>query len=134
MLDTIRKMFQSSKGANTDLHLPLQERQIFVLHIGNVPVGELSCLDGEWTFSYTQQFKNCSDEFYPIVGFPDLDKVYHSDKLWPFFLVRIPGLGQPEIQEIIAREKLDATNEAQLLRHFGERTLANPFTLTAELV
>ena len=133
MLDAIRKMFHSSKGENTDLHLPRQERQLFVLHIGNVPVGELSCQDGTWTFAYTQQFKARSDEFYPIVGFPDLEKVYQSDKLWPFFLVRIPGLGQPEVQETIARENIDATNEAQLLRHFGERTLANPFTLTADV-
>jgi hypothetical protein len=85
-----------------------------------------------WQFTYTQQFKARADEFYPIVGFPDLDKVYRSDKLWPFFLVRIPELGQPEVQETIRREELDATNEAELLRRFGHRTLANPFTLSAE--
>lgn len=127
-------MLQSYKGDHTDLHLPREERQLFVLHIGNIPVGELTCQDGEWTFTYTVQFKSRRDEFYAIVGFPDLDKVYRSDTLWPFFLVRIPGLGQPEVQETIRRENLDATNEAQLLRRFGQRTLANPFTLTAEAV
>jgi hypothetical protein len=105
-----------------------------VLHIGNVPVGELACEAGLWTFVYTQQFKARRDEFFPIVGFPDLDENYQSEQLWPFFLVRIPGLGQPEVQETIAKEKLDATNEAQLLRRFGERTIANPFVLTAKLV
>ena len=134
MLDSIRNLFQKSKGETTDLHLPKEERQIFALHIGNVPVGELVCQDGEWIFTYTRQFKERSDEFYPIVGFSDLEKVYRSDKLWPFFLVRIPGLGQPEVQETIRRENLDATNEAELLRRFGKRTLANPFVLDTEPV
>lgn len=116
------------------MRLPEQERQTFVLHIGNLPVGELSCSDGHWTFKYTPQFKARSEEFYPIVGFPDLEKTYESDSLWPFFLVRIPGLGQPEVKETIAKENLDVTNEAQLLRRFGERTLANPFVLMMEPV
>lgn len=103
--------------------------QCFRLSLGKLTVGELS-YDGErWTFHYTEPFKTRSEEFYPIVGFSDLDKTYQSKALWPFFLVRIPGLGQPEVQEVIAREGLDATDEAQLLRRFGERTLANPFML-----
>lgn len=131
MIDLIRRLFQTSKGETTELHLPREEQQRFVLHIGNIPVGELICEAGLWTFAYTEQFKVRRDEFYPIVGFPDLDKVYRSEQLWPFFLVRIPGLGQPEVQETILKEKIDATNEAQLLRRFGERTIANPFVLTA---
>jgi len=134
MIDFFRRLFQTSKGETTELHLPAEERQRFVLHIGNIPVGELTCEAGQWTFAYTQQFKARRDEFYPIVGFPDLDEIYQSDQLWPFFLVRIPGLGQPEVQETIAKEKLDATNEAQLLRRFGERTITNPFVLRADPV
>lgn len=129
MLNMLQKLFQKSKGETTDLKLPKEEEQIFVLSIGNLPVGELSCKDGKWKFFYTQQFKHRSDEFYPIVGFPDLDKVYESDTLWPFFLVRIPGLGQPEVQETIANENIDANNEAELLKRFGKSALSNPFIL-----
>lgn len=132
MFDKFRRLFQKSKGETTDLQLPENESQLFVLHIGNVPVGELTCADGVWTFRYTEQFKARSEEFYPVVGFPELDKVYSSKSLWPFFLVRIPGLGQPEVRETIARENIDASNEAELLRRFGKRTLANPFVLTTE--
>ncbi len=74
-------------------------------------------------------FKARSDEFYPIVGFPKLDKVYKSKSLWPFFLIRIPGLGQPRVREIIKAEQLDINNEAQLLRRFGRKTIANPYEL-----
>ena len=134
MIELLRRLFQKSEGEKTNLQLPASEQQRFVLHIGDVPVGELRCANGRWFFAYTEQFKQRSDEFYPIGGFSDLDKVYESDTLWPFFLVRIPGLGQPKVKETIAREKIDATNEAELLRRFGERTLANPFVLTPDPV
>ena len=107
------------------------EQQRFTLHLGNLPVGDLAFADSIWTFTYTQQFKARSEEFYPIVGFRDLEKTYRSTTLWPFFLIRIPGLGQPEMRETIRREGLDITDEAALLRRFGERTLANPFKLCA---
>ncbi len=66
---------------------------------------------------------------YPIVNFPRLDKRYESDVLWPFFVVRIPGLGQPAIQRVIREENLDPHNEVQLLRRFGKTTIANPYIL-----
>ena len=100
-----------------------------MLYFRKLPVGSLICHEGVWSFTYTQQFKARSEEFYPIVGFRDLEKTYRSTTLWPFFLIRIPGLGQPEVQETIRREGLDATDEVALLRRFGERTLANPFVL-----
>lgn len=134
MLNKFRQLFQKSKGETIDLHLPADERQTFVLRLGNLPVGELSCQEGTWTFSYTKQFIAKSDEFYPIVGFPDLNKTYQSESLWPFFLVRIPGLGQPAVKEIIEEEKLDVNNKAQLLKRFGRSTLSNPFLLTDGLV
>jgi hypothetical protein len=39
-------------------------------------------------------------------------------------------LGQPRIREIIKAEQLDINNEAQLLRRFGRKTIANPYELT----
>ncbi len=49
--------------------------------------------------------------------------------LWPFFVIRIPGLGQPAVQRVIREENIDPSNEAQLLKRFGKTTIANPFTL-----
>ena len=52
-----------------------------------------------------------------------------SDVLWPFFVIRIPSLGQPAVQRVIREENLDPSNEVQLLKRFGKTTIANPFTL-----
>lgn len=132
MLNKLRKLFQKNQSTGSNLHLPKEEEQRFTLYLNDLKVGELICEEGVWTFTYSNEFKARSDEFYPIVGFPKLDKVYKSKSLWPFFLVRIPGLGQPRVQEIIAQEHLDADNEAQLLKRFGEKSIANPFTLQAD--
>lgn len=111
------------------LYLPLSEEQYFTVYLKALKVGELGCKDGQWTFFYSEEFKARADEFYPIVGFPDLEKTYTSDSLWPFFLIRIPGLGQPRVQQIIEQEEIDPTNEAQLLKRFGQKTIANPYEL-----
>lgn len=131
MLDKFLKWLQKDQDSDTVPHLPDEEKQHFTLYLEDLKVGELSCEKGVWTFRYCQEFKDRSDEFFPIVGFPNLNKVYKSKSLWPFFLIRIPGLGQPAIREIIEEEHLDVNNEAQLLKRFGEKTIANPFILTA---
>ena len=117
------------QGENSP-HLSKEDTQQFKLYLNSLPVGELSCEDGEWIFKYAPEFIAQSDKYHPIVGFPDLHAEYRSEVLWPFFQIRIPGLGQPAIREIIERESLDINNEAQLLKRFGKKTLANPFLLT----
>ncbi|MEP7111336.1 MAG: HipA N-terminal domain-containing protein [Ferruginibacter sp.] len=94
-----------------------------------IRIGTLHCENGDWFFKYTDDFKNHSDEYNRIVGFPDLDKIYQSDKLWPFFQIRIPGLKQPAVQEILARENIDKSNEVALLKRFGYKTITNPYEL-----
>jgi hypothetical protein len=60
-----------------------------------------------------------------------LTKVYRKDSLWPFFLVRIPGLKQPAIKEIIEKENIDTENEVELLKRFGQKSISNPYELIA---
>lgn len=67
------------------------------------------------------------------MDFPDLDKHYRSEDLWPFFAVRIPSLEQPAVQRAVQDMKLDAHNEVDLLRAFGKKTIANPFVLEPAL-
>lgn len=128
----IKKIFNwFSKGEEeVTLNLPKNEKAVFTLKIDNVEVGKLRCDNGLWEFVYSDEFKN---EYYQdykrIAGFPNLDRVYKRETLWPFFLVRIPGLKQPAIKEIIEKEKIDAENEVELLKRFGQKSIANPYEL-----
>lgn len=110
------------------LQTPKGETAEFLVRHDNLDVGYLILRDEKWHFEYTDSFRENKD-IRPIIDFPHLDKRYESDVLWPFFLIRIPGLKQPAIQKMIEDGKLDPSNEVQLLKRFGETTIANPFTL-----
>ena len=109
--------------------LPDREDAKFILSVDKIEIGILSSKEGEWWFKYSDEFKKFEDKYNRIIGFPDLNKIYKSKFLWPFFKIRIPGLKQPAIREIIAKENIDDSNEAALLKRFGKKTIANQYEL-----
>ena len=120
---------KSEDDFDLKVQLPKDEDAKFLLTVDNISIGTLYCEKAEWYFKYTDDFKTHSNEYHRIVGFPDLDKTYKSDSLWPFFQIRIPGLKQPQIQEILEKEKIDQLNEVALLKRFGKKTISNPYEL-----
>lgn len=96
--------------------------------LGALEIGTLEFQDGLWIFQYSEAFRNQS-KYSRLVGFSDLSKVYRSEVLWPFFKIRIPGLKQPMVQEVIQAEKIDQNDEASLLRRFGRKNISNPYLL-----
>lgn len=127
MLKKIKSWFGKEPDEET-MPLPKEKDAKFELRVDNIKVGYLCCKDGDWYFQYTEDFKN-HKEYNRIIGFPDLDRVYKNDELWPFFRIRIPGLKQPAVQEILAKEKIDKNDEVELLKRFGEKSIANPYEL-----
>jgi len=122
--------FNKSDGeSDMQTGIPKNEEAKFILMVDKIRMGTLKCKDGEWYFQYSNEFKSHSEEYNRIVGFPDLDKIYKSETLWPFFQIRIPGLKQPSVQEIIKEENIDQNNEAALLKRFGKTTITNPYKL-----
>ncbi|MCB9230295.1 MAG: hypothetical protein H6581_01410 [Bacteroidia bacterium] len=128
ILNKIKSLF--SKGEqDTSTQLPKEEQASFELSVDGILVGILSCGNGLWKFHYAEEFKAVSDEYNLITGFSDLDKEYVSETLWPFFRIRIPGLGQPRIRETLEKEKIPADNEVALLKRFGMVSISNPYKL-----
>lgn len=128
MIQKIIKKLFSKNGEDDIISLPVDEIAKFALKVDGMDLGKLSCKDGVWEFNYEEAFKH-NEEYNRIVGFPDLNKSYHSHTLWPFFRVRIPGLNQPLIKEIITNEHINPTNEVELLKRFGKKTISNPYVL-----
>ena len=131
MLEKAKKLFkylnQHSEG-HEDLETPSDIHAEFELKYKSLTVGFLELEDGVWTFSYSTEFKE-QNKLRPIVQFPDKDKTYQNEELWPFFTIRIPGLNQPEVQNIIESENIDRTNQVELLKRFGQKTISNPYEL-----
>ena len=127
MLDYFKKWF--NKSGEDEIHNNSNPENIgFVLFIDDMVVGFLDLKNNEWQFYYSEEFKS-QDVYHRLVGFRDVNKKYTSDVLWPFFKLRIPGLGQPMIREIIERENINPESELELLVRFGERASANPYIL-----
>lgn len=122
----INKLWKTDEQEH--LTVPVSAKGVFMLYYQDLPIGMLSVNEGKWTFVYSEDFKK-QDSVRKLIDFPQVDKVYTSENLWPFFAHRIPGLGQPKVQEIIKKENIDSDNEVDLLRRFGKRSITNPFEL-----
>ncbi len=126
MKNWFNKFFKSEE--QEEFKTPKNAAAGFVLKYQNLTVGYLNYSDGKWVFQYSDDFKN-QDRIDVLIDFPKKDQKYEGETLWPFFSHRIPGLGQPQIREIIEMEKLNSQNEIDLLRRFGMKSITNPFTL-----
>ena len=91
-------------------------------------IGTLWFEGGKWYFSYSEAFKAQKD-LVPIVDFPDTNKVYESEDLWPFFISRIPSAATPYVKRKIESNKIDKTSLIDMLKLFGENTITSPFKL-----
>lgn len=118
-----------NKGESDISHLPQNEKVTFLLEVDGLKIGTLKSNDGVWVFHYEDEFIKNGLAYSRLIGFPDLNKTYRNEVLWPFFRTRIPGLKQPAIQEILKKENIDQNNEAALLKRFGRNTISNPYKL-----
>jgi hypothetical protein len=73
---------------------PTDSQGVFRLVYGKQLIGELTYSKGVWKFEYSSEFKRNSFA-QPIMDFPDKEKKYTNEQLWPFFATRIPSLNQP---------------------------------------
>ncbi|MBR5957425.1 MAG: hypothetical protein IKZ99_03595 [Salinivirgaceae bacterium] len=96
----------------------------FDLMLGVLPVGVLSYDDGIWKFFYSDEYKS-QNKYEPLVNFPNLEQIYTSDQLWPFFASRLPGLSELKEKE---KESMDMLT---LLKKYGQHVITNPYKLVA---
>jgi len=100
----------------------------FTIFYKDLEIGSLELKDGLWHFAYSEEFKE-QNQIPALPDFPDVQKVYTKNELWPFFIIRIPSLKQPKVQKIISKEDIDSTSQVELLKRFGEKSISNPFQL-----
>ncbi|WP_310396615.1 HipA N-terminal domain-containing protein [Hymenobacter sp.] len=130
MMNTLKSWFRRlTPDAAAHMATPQHQSMRFQLCLHQLEVGTLLLLDGgTWRFEYAEAFRR-QQHIKPLVGFPDVAKVYLSDHLWPFFASRIPTPDQPYVRERAQHKQLDLNNPAEMLREFGQRTITNPYAL-----
>lgn len=129
--DQIEKAWKSiwNTEEQQDFVTPISLHIIFELRYKELIIGTLELNEGKWIYKYSEAFKQ-QEKIKPLPDFPKLDKVYMNEELYPFFLIRIPSLKQPKVQKEIKENQLDSSNAVELLKHFGRKSIANPFDLS----
>ncbi|MDT5355113.1 MAG: hypothetical protein QOJ56_3645 [Mycobacterium sp.] len=64
-------------------------------------VGVLDHRAGGYRFQYLDGVGDSVEGFRPFIGFPDLNYVYESDRLWPFFDLRVMDRKRPDYPQYV---------------------------------
>ena len=94
----------------------------------NFPIGYLHFQNDKWVFEYSEKFKE-QKNISPIIDFPEVNKVYESEDLWPYFASRIPSSNSPHIKRKIQMNDLDESSIVEMLKVFGRNSISSPFSL-----
>lgn len=121
-----KKIFQT-KEQSYIAEVPESTSATFYLSFKKIQVGILILKNGIWEFQYSDEFKK-QDQILALVNFPDKYKIYKSDDLFPFFVLRIPGEGQLKAKGIDITKKA-YSNPVNLLNWYGKKNIANPYIL-----
>ena len=62
-----------------------------------------------------------------LVDHPNKQGAYTVKQLCPFFLSKIPGMGQPKVSMLIKGHQINENDEVSLLKLFGVQAIANSF-------
>jgi hypothetical protein len=86
------------------------------------PVAVLDFDGHKFRFEYLPTVSSVED-FRPFIGFPDLDRTYESERLWPFFALRVMDRRRPDFSRYVEWLGLppDATPIDILSRSGGQR-------------
>jgi len=68
----------------------------------NAPVGVLDYDNEGYQFAYLANVDQVQD-FRPFLGFPDFGRRYESQRLWPFFDLRVMDRRRPDYSDYLAR-------------------------------
>ena len=85
-------------------------------------IGRLSCEQGEYVFRYEPSYEGA-----PISAFPNMEQVYRSKNLWPFFATRIPPLDREDVRNAINERELREDQTIEILGSVARVSVANPY-------
>ena len=131
MFDKLMRLFRSMTSGMDSQSRDRSSDAVFILKLGKLSMLMLVRKNGMWVMKYTDEFK-AQDRVAPLVAFPNVEKTYQSEELWPFFAVRIPSIARPEVERTVKQENLDYGDSAAMLDRFGGRSIADPFELESQ--
>lgn len=93
---------------------------------GRRTLGTLSRDGREFVFRYDREFARDPDAK-PISAFPELDREYRQEELWPFFAVRLPPIERDDVRKAMERRHIPASDVLRLLAELSARGVSSPY-------
>lgn len=95
------------------------------------PIGRLSCTDGVYRFVYVEGYRRACQEagLAPLIGFPEVERVYDSESLFPLFANRVMSSSREDYPAYLGRLGITDGPHAplqMLARNRGRRS-TDPF-------
>lgn len=124
----LRDVFRASRAGATSVctlkvyWIPSPKERILV--------GSVTQKDGSYEFSYDPKFCRREDAFAVIPAFRALGETYTSERLWPFFTVRLPPLDRDDAKKLLAKYSIDPEDPDDTLRvveALGGKSPVSPF-------
>lgn len=126
MIKNIKKFLNPSYNRN--LKVKDGKEKELQLMLDDLEVGRLLYKNGKWLFKYSEEFKE-TQGIKTLADFPDINKTYENEELWPFFSSRIPSISRPRVKKVLEKEGIKDNDLLTLLIRFGKHTITNPFEL-----
>ena len=111
-------------GASRSLRLELDRKGGSSIHVGTLTIEPT-----RFVFTYSKSFQTSGLPLIP--GFPDLEKTYEAELLFPFFQIRIPPRKRSDVARVVAANGIDDADTFTMLRVLGSRTVASPYHFSA---
>lgn len=84
-------------------------------------VGQLT-KNSRYEFEYCEEVREAlEDGFVPLLCFPDVNKIYEAERLFPVFSSRLPDRKRKNIRDILEKYGLEKYDEYLLLKRSGAR-------------
>lgn len=84
-------------------------------------VGQLT-KNCQFEFKYCEEVQSAIDDgFVPLLCFPDINRLYKDEKLFPIFASRLPDKKRKDIHDILGKYGLKDYDEYMLLKRSGAR-------------
>lgn len=108
--------------------LPTQRVGVYLVSSASQPIGYLFQRDEQFVFRYSESFKALPHPL-PISAFPDIEREYHSERLWPFFAVRLPPTDREDVRRALAEKMISEDETLRMLTELSRRVVSSPYEL-----
>lgn len=97
---------------------------VILVFLDDEKIGSLRKEGETFVFKYDDEYAR-SPTAVAIPAFPDLQKEYRAERLWPFFGVRLPAVEREDVQRAMRGKDIEDDDVLRLLGELSKRAVSS---------